>query len=165
MSLSRVSQIICLSLALALPLAAHGEGTNVAFGGLKADISLPVEVQADSFSVNQSDGTAVFSGNVVVSQGEMRMTAAEITVEYSTDGKAISRLIASGGVLLVNALDAAEAQNAVYTIATGEVILTGSVVLTQGKAAMSGEKLIIDLTSGNGRMEGRVTTIFTPSGN
>ena len=59
------------------------DSANVAFGGLKADTSLPVEMNADSLAVNQTDGTAVFSGNVIVTQGAMKLSAAEIRVEYS----------------------------------------------------------------------------------
>jgi lipopolysaccharide export system protein LptA len=164
----RLLQIAVLIAATALPNLggpAWAEGTGVAFGGLTADISLPVEVTADSFSVNQTDATAVFAGNVIVTQGEMRMTAQEIKVEYAADGKGIAKLIANGSVVLVNAKDAAQANMAVYTIASGEVVMTGDVVLTQGQAAMSGQRLVIDLKTGTGRMEGRVTTIFTPGNN
>jgi lipopolysaccharide export system protein LptA len=137
----------------------------VAFGGLKADTRLPVEVTAENLSVNQADGTANFSGNVLVKQGEMRLSAAAIRVEYSADGKEINRLHASGGVLLVNATDAAQAAEAVYTIASGEVVMTGNVLMTQGQTAIKGQRLVIDLKSGTGRMEGGVTTTFTPGSN
>ena len=40
-----------------------------------------------------------------------------------------------------------------------------SVVLTQGAAAIKGQKLSVDLKSGTGRMEGGVTTTFVPGGN
>jgi len=152
-----------LAAALALPLgAALAQETNVAFGGLKADTRLPVEVTAEN--LNQTDGTAIFSGDVLVKQGEMRMQAGEVRVEYDATGKAISRLLATGGVLVVNATDAAEAAAADYTIATGEVIMTGGVLMTQGQAAIKGERLVINLKTGTGRMEGGVTTTFTPGG-
>lgn len=157
---------ILLAAALAAGAApALAQGTNVSFGGLTADTRLPVEVTAESLTVSQADGTAVFVGNVLVIQGEMRMQADEIRVEYDTDGKAIRRLHASGGVLLVNATDAAEAQTATYTIASGVVEMTGDVLMTQGPAAIKGQKLTIDLKTGTGRMEGGVTTTFTPGGN
>ena len=152
-------------LALFFASGAAAQGTDVAFGGLRGDTSLPVEMNADSLSINQTDGTAVFSGNVLVTQGAMKLSAAEIRVEYTADKKGIDKLFATGRVLLVNASDAAEADQAIYTIATGEVVMTGNVLLTQGQAAMSSQKLIIDLKSGNGRMEGRVTTTFTPGAN
>lgn len=144
---------------------AMAEGTNVSFGGLKADTSLPVEVTAENLSVNQADSTADFSGNVLVKQGAMRLEAGNIRVEYSADGKDISRLHASGGVLLVNATDAAQAATAVYTIASGEVVMSGDVLMTQGQTAIKGQKLVINLKTGTGRMEGGVTTTFTPGGN
>jgi lipopolysaccharide export system protein LptA len=43
--------------------------------------------------------------------------------------------------------------------------MTGDVLLTQGQAAIRGGRLVIDLKSGAGRMEGGVTTTFVPGGN
>jgi lipopolysaccharide export system protein LptA len=157
---------LVLAAALALPLGtALAQETNVAFGGLKADTRLPVEVTAENLTVNQADGSAVFAGDVLVTQGEMRMQAGEIRVEYDATGKGIARLFASGGVIVVNATDAAEAAQAVYTIASGEVVMTGGVLLTQGQAAIKGDRLVINLQTGTGRMEGGVTTTFTPGSN
>lgn len=163
--LRRLKSLVLIALCAGLALPALAQGTNVAFGGLKADTGLPVEVTAESLSVNQADGTAEFSGKVLVKQGEMRLEAASVRVEYGAEGKEISRLHAQGGVLLVNATDAAQAAQAVYTIATGEVVMTGDVLMTQGQTAIKGQKLVIDLKSGTGRMEGGVTTTFTPGGN
>ena len=165
MAVFNAARLAAVVLILGTAPMAMAEGTSVAFGGLKADTSLPVEMKSDALSVNQADGNAVFTGNVIVTQGAMKLSAAEIRVEYSADKKAIETLYATGGVLLVNASDAAQADQAVYTISTGDVVMTGNVLLTQGQAAMSSQKLIIDLKSGSGRMEGRVTTTFTPGAN
>lgn len=154
----------CAALAISVGLAAAQE-TGVSFGGLRADTTLPVEVKADSLAVDQSDGSASFTGNVLVVQGAMRLSADTIRVEYASGGGKIERLHATGHVLLVNATDAAEAEEAVYTIDSGEVVMSGSVLLTQGPAAIRGQRLVIDLKSGTGRMEGGVTTTFTPGGN
>jgi lipopolysaccharide export system protein LptA len=153
---------IALAMTLILSMPAMAQQAQVAFGGLKQDTSLPVEIEADNLVVNNADGSAEFTGNVLVGQGDMRLTAGAIRVEYGTDGRSINRLIASGGVTLANASEAAEAREAIYTIATGEVIMSGDVLLTQGQTALSGQKLIIDLKAGTGRMEGRVQTTFIP---
>jgi lipopolysaccharide export system protein LptA len=42
--------------------------------------------------------------------------------------------------------------------------MTGGVLMTQGQAAIKGERLVINLKTGTGRMEGGVTTTFTPGG-
>lgn len=165
MAFLNTARFFALVFGLMAAQMAVAEGTNVAFGGLKADTTLPVEMKSDALTVNQADGNAVFTGNVIVTQGAMKLSAAEIRVEYSADKKAIEKLYATGGVLLVNASDAAQADQAIYTISSGEVVMTGNVLLTQGQAAMSSQKLIIDLKSGTGRMEGRVTTTFTPGAN
>ncbi|GLS86167.1 organic solvent tolerance protein OstA [Cypionkella aquatica] len=150
------------ALVLGLAQIALAEGAAVSFGGLKGDTTAQVEMNADTLTVSQADGTAVFSGNVVVSQGAMKLSANEVRVAYGADKTSIETLYATGKVLLVNATDAAQADNAVYTIASGEVVMTGNVLLTQGQAAMSAGKLVIDLKTGLGRMEGRVKTTFVP---
>jgi lipopolysaccharide export system protein LptA len=156
---------LTLIAALALAPAAMAQQAQVAFGGLKQDTTLPVEVEADQLAVNQADGTATFTGNVRVNQGEMILTAGEVLVEYAEGNKSIARLHASGGVTLVSATDAAEAANATYTIDSGKVVMEGAVLLTQGNSAISGERLVIDLKAGTGVMEGRVKTVFQPGGN
>lgn len=152
----------CLSVPVAAPALA--QQADIRFGGLTQDTTLPVEVDADSLTVDQATGTAVFQGNVLVRQGEMRLTAGAVRVEYDATGKAIARLHATGGVTLVSPQDAAEAREAVYTIDSGTVDMIGAVLLTQGNAAISGERLTVNLKTGTGTMSGRVKTVFTPGG-
>lgn len=153
-------------LALAVPGPALAQGAEVAFGGLKADTSLPVEVTADGLSVNQTDGTAVFTGKVLVTQGAMKLAADRVEVVYGAEDRSrIERLHASGQVTLVSGKDAAEAADAVYTIDSGAVEMTGNVLLTQGANTITGQKLVVDLSTGTGRMEGRVKTVLQPGGN
>lgn len=139
---------------------------SVAFGGISADISAPVEVQADSLSVNQSSGQAEFSGNVVITQGEMRLSAGRVTVNYAAGGQQrIDTLEATGGVTLVNGPEAAEAQQALYRVADGTITLTGDVLMTQGDNILAGERMEVDLRSGTANVSGRVRTVIQPGGN
>ena len=154
--------IAVLALLALFPAMGLAQGASVAFGGLKQDTTLPVEVSADQLAVNQADGTAMFTGNVLVGQGEMRLSAGRVKVEYTADGSGISKLFASEGVTLINTTDAAEAREAIYTIDSGNVVMTGDVLLTQGGNALSGQKLVIDLKAGTGVMEGRVQSVFQP---
>jgi lipopolysaccharide export system protein LptA len=154
-----LAAVLCIA-----PLATYAQtgGATVAFGSLKGDPTLPVEVTSDTLNVNQADGAATFVGNVQVVQGEMRMTAPKVRVEYAADTKAISSLHATGGVTIFNGAEAAESQEAVYTINSGTVVMTGQVLLTQGTSAISGNQLTVDLNTGTGVMEGRVQTVFVP---
>lgn len=151
-----------LTLYLALALPGLSQGTDVAFGGMKGDPSLPVEMTSDRLEIDQADGSAMFSGSVVVSQGNMKLSADQVRAVYTEATKTIETITATGHVLLVNAKDAAEAEQAVYTISTGVVVLTGNVLLTQGPATIAAQSMVIDLKTGKGRMEGRVTTTFVP---
>jgi lipopolysaccharide export system protein LptA len=158
----RVTAAILAVFLAALPLGVQAQGTNVAFAGLKTDITQPVQVTADQLAVNQTDGTANFTGNVVITQGDMKVQAGSVLVHYSPDKKAIQSLHAEGGVTVAAGTDAATSETADYMPDSGDLILQGSVVLTQGAAALSGQKLTLSLKSGLGTMSGRVTTIFTP---
>ena len=160
--MSHLLRALVLAVLVSGPAAA--QQADIRFGGLRQDTSLPVEVTSDSLSVDQATGAAVFTGNVLAVQGDMRLSAGSIRVEYAAEGQSIDKLIASGGVTLVSPTDAAEAAEAVYTIASGTVVMSGNVLLTQGRAAISGDTLTVNLTNGTGTMSGRVKTVFQPGG-
>ncbi|MCZ4353376.1 lipopolysaccharide transport periplasmic protein LptA [Roseovarius aestuarii] len=141
---------------------ASAQGTQVAFGNVSQDSSLPVEVTADSLDVDQNDGTAIFSGNVLIGQGEMRLSAPRVTVVYLKDNSGIDRLQATGGVTLVSGEDAAEASQADYNVQTGMIDMQGDVLLVQGRSALTAEKMIVDTKAGTARMSGRVKTVLQP---
>jgi lipopolysaccharide export system protein LptA len=157
--------VMTAGLLWAVPLGMAWAQTGVSFGGLKADTTLPVEVKAETLTVDNADGSAVFSGDVIVGQGDMRLSAGQVRVEYGADGKGIKTLHATGGVTLTNGTDAAEAASAVYTIDTGTVVMTGDVLLTQGQTVLSAGKLTINLKTGTGVLDGGVRTTFVPGGN
>jgi len=152
--------------AMLLAGAAMAQGTNIAFGGLKHDTSQPVEVASDNLQIDQANGSASFSGNVLITQGELRLSAGTVNVVYAPGSVGqISELRATGGVTLVNGTEAAEAREAVYSIDKGTVVMTGNVILTQGQNALSSDTLTIDLNSGTGNLSGRVRTVFQTGNN
>lgn len=161
--------LICLLALTATTTHGIAQGASISLGTAAFDTSQPVEVSADSLSVDQGTGKATFNGNVLVVQGDVRLSAGSIVVIYAkdADGNAtgIDRLEADGGVTFVTATDAAEAREAVYSVGSGIVTLSGEVLLTQGRNAISGERLVVDLSSGTGQMEGRVRTVFGAGGN
>lgn len=145
-----------------MPVMALAQGAQVAFGETEQDSILPVEVSADSLNVNQTDNTAVFTGNVIIGQGEMRLTAPRVLVVYQEDQKGIERLQATGGVTLVSGEDAAEATRADYNIETGLIEMQGDVLLVQGANALTADQMFVDTKAGTARMAGRVKTVLQP---
>ena len=150
-------------LAVGFASFAQAQGTAVAFGTVQQDTSLPVEVSADSLSVSQNDGSALFTGNVVIGQGEMRLSAPRVLVFYTENQSGVERLEATGGVTLVNGDQAAEAERAEYEVNRGTIRMTGNVLLTQGANTLVSDSMDVDLEAGTALMNGRVRTVF-PSG-
>ncbi|MBW4962409.1 LptA/OstA family protein [Sulfitobacter sp. CW3] len=136
------------------------QGANVAFGTIRQDTGLPVEITADDLSVDQTTDTAIFSGNVLIGQGEMRLTAARVLVVYRAESEGIARLEATGGVTLVSGPDAAESDRADYNIDTGTIVMSGNVLLVQGRNALSSDKMSVNLSDGTAQMTGRVKTVL-----
>lgn len=146
-----------VAMLLAAPAFAQ---TNINLGGIRADRSAPVEVAADSLTVDQDTGTAVFSGNVVIGQGDLRLSAGSVRVIYDEATGDITKLNASGGVTFMTATEAAEAQTAVYDLTSGTIVLTGDVLLTQGASALSANQMTVNVNTGTAQMSGRVRTVF-----
>ena len=157
-----------IALISALTILAHAASSQIAgikLGSSGFDRTQPVEVTADSLSLDQESGSAVFYGNVLVVQDSLRLSAGRVLVEYSDDGggaSGIARLLASGGVTFVTGGTAVEGREAAYSVEAAELLFSGDVLLTQGPNSISGDKLTIDLEAGSGRMEGRVRTVLNP---
>ncbi|MCG3268500.1 lipopolysaccharide transport periplasmic protein LptA [Yoonia sp. I 8.24] len=132
---------------------------------MTVDTSAAIEVTADSLAVDQENGTAQFTGNVIIGQGDLRLSAAAVEVVYGTENSEIAQLIATGGVTFVTAAEAAEAQSAEYDITTGLLTLTGDVLLTQGASAISAQSMIVNVETGTASMEGRVRTVLQQGNN
>lgn len=165
--LTAPSLLCALILALAMlgpTTQVRAQTTDLAFGAIQQDTSLPVEVTADSLSVSQQDGTAIFTGNVIIIQGEMRLAAPRVLVVYAeaSEGQQarIARLEATGGVTLVSGPDAAEAESADYNVDDGFVVMRGNVLLTQGASALTSDLMRVNLEDGTAQMDGRVKTIL-----
>ena len=148
-----------------LAFSAAAQGTNVAFGTIRQDTSAPVEATADNLSVDQSTGTAILTGNVLIGQGEMRLSAPKVLVVYRSEQAGIARLEATGGVTLVSGPDAAEAQNADYDVDRGTIVMTGDVLVTQGQSALTADRMTVNLADGTAQMSGRVKTILQTGNN
>jgi lipopolysaccharide export system protein LptA len=172
--LARVLKLIALAALVAVGAMLAGAAdaqaqTKGPFGGFKHDSKAPIEIASDSLEVQQSANLAIFTGEVVAGQGTLRLTADKLTVIYAaeksdTNTGAIQNMRADGNVFLSNGSETAQGTWAEYDVAGGMVRMGGSVVLTQGGNAISGNSLVIDLNSGNGRVEGgRVKTIFAPA--
>ena len=83
------------------------------------------------------------------------------------------RLEAEGNVYYVTVDQAVRADNAVYSSGAETITLTGGVIIVQGKNVARGERLVVNVESGQAQMSSsargrgnpnRVRGVFYPSG-
>lgn len=142
--------------------ASFAQGAQVNFGGLQNnDPDAPIEVTSNQLEINQDEGWAIFTGDVIVGQSEMRLYAPWVKVFYTEGGGDIERVEAKDGVTLVNGPEAAEGDTAVYTLSDSMVVMVGNVLVTQGGSAVSGDRLRANMETGEARVEGRVRSLLT----
>jgi lipopolysaccharide export system ATP-binding protein len=157
--------------ASALTLCATGAGAQL---GPAVDVRQPIEIEAKTLDVQQDRRTAIFAGDVVATQGAMMLRADRVQVAYAATGgpNAITRIDASGKVIVATPVETAQGNAAAYDVGTGIITLTGAVVLTRGENVLRGERLVLNLVNGTSRMEGgaavgadgRVRGVFIPEG-
>lgn len=145
--------------------APQGSGT-LNFDEIRHDDSQPIEINSDTLEVDQASGIARFSGDVLVTQGQLRLNAGVVEAHYAGgEGGASGRLttLAASQKVLINAGSAsAQSDEARYDVDGRQIVMTGNVVLTQAGNTVAGQRLTIDTESGTGRMEGRVRTVLRP---
>ena len=88
---------LMLAFMAAFSTTASAQGAQVPFGGLRGDPTKPVETSADTLDNSQTDGTAIFTGSVVIVQGEMKLSAQTVRVEYTSAGESKRSMNRSGG--------------------------------------------------------------------
>jgi|UPI0003A1566E lipopolysaccharide export system protein LptA len=136
-----------------------GIGASGAAYAQKGDSSTPIDVAADQQETINSRCITIFRGNVEILQNRSRMRASLVTV-YSAKkpgaenacGNA-QRMEAEGPVYLVNELQQARGEHAVYTFDNNIAVLTGDVVVVKGKDVARGDKLTVNTKTNDARLE------------
>lgn len=137
-------------LALAASAPAHAQTRH--------DSSAPIDFAADHIELQDRANRVMLTGNVRITQAEMTLTAARMTVAYTgeiTNGSPqVSRLDAAGGVTVTRPDQSARSQYAVYDLNRRVITMVGGVTLRQGANTVSGGRLSIDLDTGRATIDG-----------
>lgn len=116
---------------------------------LESDANQPISVLADSAEFTPDQGIAIYSGNVEIEQGSLKVEANKVTVYRKTDGE-IEKILAEGKDTRVhlqqqpNPTDPvvhAYAMSIVYLAGIQQVELTRQAELENGKDRFSGERI------------------------
>ena len=155
-------------LALPLILVAATAGAQT-----RHDSNAPIDFGANQIQLQDKANRAVLTGNVTVKQAEMTLNAQRMTVAYTgqvVDGNPqVSRLDASGGVVVRRPNQLAKSQFAVYDLNRRVITMIGGVSLQQGGSnTVSGGRLTMNLDTGRAVIDGSSAAPATgtlPGGN
>src|SRR3954470_10161208 len=119
----------------------------------------PVDVTAERIEVQDRADRAIFAGNVHVTQAELSLDTARLTVAYSggqsqPGGVQIRRLDAAGGVVVHSPSETAKGDFGIYDLDRKLITLIGNVQLTRDQNLVNGARLVIDLDSGRAVIDG-----------
>lgn len=128
-----------------------------AFAGFNSN--QPVDYAADRIELQDRQNRVVLSGDVVISQGDLRLTAARTTVSYTDAGTLrIQRIDATGGVTVNRGNESARGAAGVYDFNRRVIVLSGGVALRRGTDTLNGGRLTMDLNSGLSSVDGTGAT-------
>jgi lipopolysaccharide export system protein LptA len=164
--------LTALAILALLPRAAQAQDFGAAFAGFDTGSDEPIQIEADRLEVRDPEKLAIYTGNVKVRQGETLLEAPELRVFYTGEataqgapGSKVGRIEASPSVTVSSDDQTASGSRAVLDMTQDLITMSGNVVLTQGPNVVRGERLVVNLRTKQGRMEGgRVQTLITPSG-
>lgn len=164
--------LLLAALAVSAPLLIKPvEAVAQAPGNLAYDTNTPINVSADSLEVREEGRTAIFTGHVEAVQGDLKLKAREIRVYYRHPGSGdglIARIDANGTVTISTRDENAQGDWAIYDVDQKILTLGGAVKIERGGNTVAGQRLVLDLKTGQTRIEsgnadnGRVRGTFKP---
>lgn len=142
----------------------------------------PIDITADEQEVVNSQCSSIWRGDAEALQDTTRLRAAtikgfaKITAPANGDKQAqcgaTERMEAEGDVFYVTPQRTVHGDKAVYTASDDTVVVTGNVILVEGKNVAAGERLTLNNKTGQAKLEssvrgrnkpGRVRGVFYPS--
>ncbi len=119
-----------------------------------------MNITAERMEMQMEKHRIELSGNVLIEDSTMKLTAQKMTVFLDNDNK-MEHIEAEGGVT-VRKLDSSESavgDYGAYDAQTDVIVLTGNCTILQGKNAMKGDKVIYDRKNQNISLLGATVTI------
>jgi lipopolysaccharide export system protein LptA len=146
--------------------------TPVAYA-LDSDRDAPVHLEADHATYNQQTGVTVYTGNVIVVQGTIRLQADNVVANLDTN-RTIKNVTAIGKpakfqqkVSPDKGIVYGDGDQIYYDATTAQLTLTGHAHLTQDGSTFNGNTLRYGMTQGdiegNGNSQQRVQMVIPPS--
>ncbi len=118
---------------------------------LTSDADKPIEIEADYFELDDQKGETIYKGNVVMTQGSMRMTGDKLTAYYNEE-QGLDKAFLDGNLATFrqrrdgsDEYTEAEARRLEYYPKTETLLLKTQAKVTQGKRMFSGDRIDVDI--------------------
>ena len=161
--------------AVPVPAQESGTATSATTATKKKDDNKnkPVDIEADKMEIQDKENKAIFTGNVHAKRPDVTLDCDLLVVDFvdtkQADGTSkteVANLDATGNVVIVTERQKITGEHATMDPRTDILVVTGNVVLTQGKTVLRGPKLNANLKTNKMDMTGgRVKGSFVPSSN
>jgi lipopolysaccharide export system protein LptA len=145
-TLKRVATLFYSAITTASLLFAHNANA------IDNQRELPIDIASDSASINDESGVAVYSGNVIVSQGRTRLEADTVSV-YMKE-QALERIEANGQPARFQEQQLNEtvpttghASKIIFESSKATLTFSGKATLNQASNSFSGEQIVYDINA------------------
>jgi lipopolysaccharide export system protein LptA len=114
------------------------------------DASQPIRIQANSATLDDNKNLAVYTGNVIITQGSMRLTGGRVTLTLDNAGE-VQKLVSTGSPATFRQTPAggkqvdARAQTIEYHADTERVNLIDNAFLEQAGNTFQGQRVNYDI--------------------
>jgi lipopolysaccharide export system protein LptA len=139
---------------------------GIAVAQTRHNSQAPVDFSASHIELQDKNNRAILSGGVTLTQAEMTLKAARMTVFYTgqvIDGSPqVTRFDAAGGVTVTRPNQLAKSQYAVYDLNKRVITMLGGVTLTQRGDTISGGRLTLNLDTGRAVIDGSAVGSASP---
>jgi len=143
-----------------------GAGQLFAATKIAHNSDAPVDFSADHMELQDKQKRVLLTGNVDVTQQELRLTADRTLMAYTdTDKLTLQRVDATGHVVVKRPDETAHGDVAVYDLNKKLITMVGHVVLSRANGdVLNGGRLVIDLNTGISSVDGHSATPAGMSG-
>ena len=155
------AMLLPILLLASIPFSAHA---------LKGDTNKPIEVEADSVEIDDGKSMSIYKGNVILTQGSIRLTADKITVIQHENKSDQIKAVGRPARLTQKAEKGKKAikgrsSRMEYSVDSDILYLIGNAILIQDKDTFKSDRIAYDRnkslikggTSANGKQRVRVT--------
>ncbi len=98
-------------------------------------------ITSKSLVFDQKKGEAVFEGNVVVQDPDIKINSDKLVVLFTQEHK-ITKIEAIGGVVITREDIKANSKKAEFEVETGKIVLSGSPRVKRGEDTLTGDTII-----------------------